>query len=80
MVVAVLRVVGSILTARVKVLSERLNSQCLCLLSSTGYQVEREKNAVNGIKQLPFYVAWLHSSQGDEAVYVCTCEFHNQAR
>ena len=74
------RVVGSTPTADVKVLGKLLTPYRLCPPSSNGYLVEREKSFVNDLKPLPLYVACLHSPQGDEAVYVCTCEFRNQGR
>ena len=77
---AVPRVMGSTPTADVKVLGRLLTPHCLCPPSSNGYMVEREKNVVGGIKLLPLYAAWLHSPRGDEEVYLCTCQFHNQGR
>ena len=71
---------GSTPTAGVKVLGKLLTPHCLGPPSRNGYLVERKKNVVNGIKPLPLYAAWLHSPQGDEAVYICTSEFHNQGR
>ena len=66
-------VVGSTPTAGQKVLGKLLTPHYPCPPCSSGYLVEHDKNVVNGVKLLPLYAAWLHSPEGDKAVFLSIC-------